>query len=318
MARLLFVALALSACGGSPLDEQSDELSASTAPHLLPLREPGESARPTPAGKLQYYGGRVLANPEVVAVLWGAGVAPEVARGIGPFYAAAVESSYIDWLSEYDTTLSPVGGGKGSGQHLGRGKLVATVSLPARGGSVVTDAVIQRALSAGLTAGALPKPGPDTVYMVSLPRGVSVEADGGRSCQAGGFCAYHGSFRRKGMAIAYGVLPDLGPGSGCETGCGSAKSVFDRQTQVASHELIEAITDPDVGLAGSALGKPLAWYDANGGEIGDLCNGQRGTLRAKGGKSFTVQKEWSNAAHACIVARGSRGAADDAPDDGPP
>ena len=51
----------------------------------------------------------------------------------------------------------------------------------------------------------------------------------------------------------------------------------------------------------TVVGKPLAWYvDAANGEIGDICNGQQGTITS-GATTYTVQKEWSNAAHACIV-----------------
>jgi hypothetical protein len=72
-------------------------------------------------------------------------------------------------------------------------------------------------------------------------------------------------------------------------------------TSVASHELVEAVTDPDVGLA-KALAAPLAWYDANNGEIGDICAGHEGKLHA-GGAIWTVQKQWSNKAHACVLGR---------------
>jgi hypothetical protein len=43
---------------------------------------------------------------------------------------------------------------------------------------------------------------------------------------------------------------------------------FDAMTEVTSHELAEAVTDPDVGY------KTLGWYDDARGEVGDIANGQ--------------------------------------------
>ena len=60
------------------------------------------------------------------------------------------------------------------------------------------------------------------------------------------------------------------------------------------HSRVEATTDPAVGLA-TVFGPPLAWYDPNNGEIGDICNAIQGTSAG-----FVVQKEWSNAANACV------------------
>jgi hypothetical protein len=115
--------------------------------------------------------------------------------------------------------------------------------------------------------------------------------DGSRSCVQ--FCAYHGTFVRNGVNVNYGVVPDIGQ-SGCNGGCGGS-TVTNNTNSVASHELVEATTDPAVGLA-TVFGPPLGWYDqVDNGEIGDICNAQQGTTAG-----FVVQKEWSNAAHACV------------------
>ena len=109
------------------------------------------------------------------------------------------------------------------------------------------------------------------------------------------FCAYHGTFVRNGVNVNYGVIPDIGQ-SGCNGGCGGS-TVTNNTDSVASHELVEATTDPAVGLATTCV-PPLAWYgQVDNGEIGDLCNGQEA---ANACGTFTVQKEWSNSAHACV------------------
>ena len=52
---------------------------------------------------------------------------------------------------------------------------------------------------------------------------------------------------------------------------------------VTSHGVIEAITDPGVGL------NSLAWYDNLSGEIGDICN-QQAVPIAPHGTTCSVQK----------------------------
>jgi hypothetical protein len=78
-------------------------------------------------------------------------------------------------------------------------------------------------------------------------------------------------------------------------------------TSVSTHERLGAVTDPDVGLA-TSFAPPLAWYDPQGqdGEIGDICNGQQGTLPApQQGTTYTIQKGWSNVSNACLGVTGA-------------
>ena len=93
--------------------------------------------------------------------------------------------------------------------------------------------------------------------------------------------------------VFYGVIPDQG--GACAGGCGPSP-VADGTTDVSSHELIEAVTDPGVGLAKSNA-SPLAWYDQSNGEIGDICSGSGDSATEAG---YTVQLEWSNAKNGCI------------------
>jgi hypothetical protein len=68
---------------------------------------------------------------------------------------------------------------------------------------------------------------------------------------------------------------------------------------VSSHEAVEAATDPEVGLA-TVIGPPLAWYDPNNGEIGDICNAQQGTIVGGDGVTYVIQLEFSNSANNCV------------------
>jgi hypothetical protein len=285
------------ACGGA--DElapgEADESIESGAAHALPL-----DAQAKATGKLRYYGGPVLEHPKVVVVLWGE-VDAKVKGGAASFYRALLGSTAFSWLSEYDTNVDSVSGGPGTGQQIGRGTFDKTVQIsPAAHGTSLTDAQIEKELAAQIRKRVLPAPDADTVFMVHFAPGIRIRLGSSRSCESGGFCGYHSAFRIRGKRLAYAVLPDMGQGSGCDTGCGGG-SALDRVTSVASHELTEATTDPEVGLA-RGLAAPLAWYDESGGEIGDLCVGKNGRIHA-GGVSWLVQKEWSNAAGGCVLHR---------------
>ncbi len=287
---MVAVVLCTMACGG--VDElaegAADETIESGSPHALLLHGGEAQAK---AAKLSYYGGPVVESAQVVAVLWGPSVDAQVAAHIGDFYQAVTGSSYFSWLGEYDT-------GK---QHIGRGALSGVFAIaPAHKGRALTDAQIAKELAAQIRKGALPAAGANSVYLVHFPPGVRISMGGSHSCEAGGFCGYHSSFRAGRAHVRYAVLPDMSAGSGCDTGCGGG-APFAAVTSVTSHELVEAVTDPDVGLA-KGLAAPLAWYDANNGEIGDICAGHDGKLHA-GGAVWTVQKQWSNKARACVLGR---------------
>ncbi len=161
----------------------------------------------------------------------------------------------------------------------------------------VTDTQIQSFLTAAFTAGTLPKPNNNNYYPIHFPSGVSIsDGSGNTSCVQ--FCAYHGTGTYNGQDFYYGVLPDLSQ-SGCSGGCGGS-TVLNNTTSVASHEFAETVTDAAVGLA-TTYSPPLAWYNATYGEIGDICNGQQTTAVLGDGKSYTVQKLWSNSGNACVT-----------------
>jgi hypothetical protein len=300
--------IALSPACGSTAPEQgpADPMESPLAPaspsriRIYPWKDPrllNERPRLAAASAhLNYYGGKVISNVKVVVVDWGPNTNSTVKSGIAGFYSAVTNSSYFDWLSEYNTTgLNGQDGLPGSNQTIGRGSLLGQVTItPANTSTSLTDAAIQTELAAQIRAGKLAQPTPDTIYMVDFPRGTTITQGGAQSCQAGGFCAYHGTMTINGASVPYGVIPDMSPGSGCDSGCGTS-TMFNNVTSVSSHELVEAVTDMEVGI-GTTVSRPLAWYDTTNGEIGDICNAEQATL---GG--YTVQKQWSNRQGACVV-----------------
>jgi len=103
-----------------------------------------------------------------------------------------------------------------------------------------------------------------------------VTMTGGASCST--FCGYHGHFNYGGLDIRYAVFPYLNC-SACKL---SNLSVADMITIVASHEIREAVTDPQLN----------AWYDDQGYEADDKCAWHNLYRMAEGG--FMVQPEYSN------------------------
>jgi hypothetical protein len=269
----------------------------------MPMRDPSAFTiknQAAPAGAhLTYYGGKVIQNVKVKQVLYGSGTyIPELTSVASPnmasFYTQVTNSAYFDWLSEYNTA-SPA-------QAIGRGSFLGAVSItPAasRNGATITDASIQAEIAAQIAAGALPAADDNTIYMVHFPSGKTISQGGSSSCVSGGFCAYHGTVVGSSATWTYGVHPDNSAGSGCDSGCGGS-TAFNNMSSVASHEMIETVTDPDVGIA-TTYASPLAWYNKTYGEIGDICNGQQGSVLGTDGITYTVQTEWSNSKSACRV-----------------
>jgi hypothetical protein len=318
-----FIAAIAMGCGNAlpgdtaAANSDQNQVAFSSHVHKMPLITPGTpTPKVAPAGAhLTYHNGRVVSNIHVIQVLYGAGsylpqVSSTVSPSIASFYTGVTNSAYFDWLTEYNTTVAG-----GTNQTIGRGNFGGQVSITpsaARNGTTITDASIQAEIAAQITAGVLPAPTKDaagntnTYYAVFFPHGKVISQGGSNSCQAGGFCAYHGTFNASQGEVYYGVHPDMQAGSGCDTGCGSNASAFNNQTSVASHEMIETVTDAEVGIA-TVIGPPLAWYDSTNGEIGDICNAQQGTIVGGDGVTYTVQQEFDNASANCIVSKAVAG-----------
>ncbi|HEX2328322.1 MAG TPA: hypothetical protein VHN74_06345 [Candidatus Angelobacter sp.] len=287
--------------------------------HGVPWRDPNapNSAATGPVGfaapagaHLSYFGGPIISNTQVIQVLYGSGsynaqVAGTTSPTMGNFFGDILgsNSGLISLLTQYNTNISG-----GTGQVFGFGTfagLFQIVPSSANNGSTISDTQIQSELLAQINAGHLPAPtndalgNPNTLYMIYFPPGKTITQGGSNSCQAGGFCAYHGttSSTLNSKHVLYGVLPDMQAGSGCATGCGTS-TTFGNYTSVTSHELVEAMTDADVGIA-TTFAPPLAWYDQTNGEIGDICNGQQGSYTANG-TTYTIQLEFSNSASNCV------------------
>jgi uncharacterized repeat protein (TIGR01451 family) len=314
--------------------DQDAQAPARPAPiHIVPFGPPATPpktqrkpmGRSSNNGIVQYWGGPVISNVQVVEVMWGSFVDVPSTTGLEQFFTDITQSNYFDLLGEYSTVgLTGLGGAPGTNQTIGLGTFsnpripIAPSLCP--GSAInppctINDAQIQTEIVNQLNAQHLPTPVQDnqgnfnTVYMVYFPPGVTIIlAPGVNSCQPHGFCAYHSNVALNLQPkLPYGVFPDFGPTGGCSAvvgGCGSGTSQ-QNLSSASSHELAEAVTDVEVGsFNGTVAAPPLAWTDQNSGEeIGDFCNHDEVQITVNS-HTYTVQSILSNMQGGCVVAPG--------------
>ena len=231
--------------------------------------------------KLSYGGGALIQHVKIYDVFYNQG--NTLRDMLTAYFTAITASPYFDWLSEYNSGSYKITRGTYAGLYEDSQSATTTKTL--------SDAQVQTYLSGLIDAGKVSTPDDDTLYMIFFPSPITITLQGSKSCASGGFCAYHSSYTHNNKNVRYGVMPDQTTG-GCATGCGPGTG-FQNTTDVASHEMIEAVTDPDGGSG---------WYDTvdNGcGEIGDICAVGAGETAMVSG--YAVQKEWSNKNNNCIA-----------------
>ncbi len=238
-------------------------------------------------GAMNYYGGTVFSTVEVVSVMWGPNVNSTTVAEIPDFSAALANSTFLQQLKEYSTKhVKAINGHKGSNQTIGLGTFFGQVQITPKNQNLsITDKDVQKEIKYQIKTGALPKLGPNMLYMIYFPTDVTINLQGLISCQDYG--AYHfASNDKKEVSnnLFYAVEPDCGGG-------------FANITYAASHEFAEATTD-NIPTPGSSPAFPQAWNNSSGYEIGDLCEGDSGTLTDKT-RSYTVTQVYLNTLAGC-------------------
>jgi hypothetical protein len=226
-------------------------------------------------------GGPVMTSPKFVIITFaGDALAPQIDA-----FADAVAASKTYWsgtTAEYG--VGPVAS-------------VVHISLAETPAATLTDSEVQAFLAgelsgpdAGTLEGGAPWPQPDgeTVYMIYYPDGVSVTAASGTTCDQ--FYGYHEDFALSGsIYVTYSVVARCPPFP--------MTTAIDSITAIASHELIEATTDPLV-IDKPAYVQPddahLAWALPSGGELGDMCATFGNVFYKPSDVPFLVQRTWSN------------------------
>jgi hypothetical protein len=229
-----------------------------------------------------YNGGPLMQEAKIVLVMWSASAAYK--DDLSKFYAAIVQSPYMDWLREYDVPPQTIVRGSFAGAFV-------DASPPS---STTVDEVqdIQPELARLVDAGLVPPPDANTLYMIHFPPGVIITQAGDPSCNGQGnnsWCAFHGNIQHGAAMLRYGVIPDMSD-SGCASGCniGNSSDPFIATTGSASHEMMETITDPD---------DSTGYLDNSCDELADMCD-ELTTPGSAGG--YTVELIWSRKQMACV------------------
>ena len=220
------------------------------------------------------FGGSPLAAPTLVSVTF-AGDA--LADPLDDFVASVGCTSY--WRT--------IGADYGVGD--------AVASTPARlaeaAPAAITDATIRNWLAKKIETGdpAFPRPAPGTIYVLWYPDGSVITAQGSTSCQD--FGGYHqGGQLNDGTLFSYAVVPR------CR---GDDPSGLAALTLAASHELIEACTDPQPDSMPAYTfpdANHIGWGLFADGEVGDMCEFDNDDAYVPPGFPWVVQRIWSNRA----------------------
>jgi len=301
----LVVALACAAflasvgCGGATADAgdsgPGDDagVAPDTAPPDTDAAAPDDAsvtypADHTPMPIVPNNGGRILQNPEIVTVTF-AGDDPTMVSRVQQFddiitttaWWSAVSAEYCDQPGN-----SPCIGPGSSGGHVVISDTLASqyIDSSTGGPSSLQDFIRAHVVGdadAGITAD-LPPVDDNTLYVFYFPPNVTITLDGQDSCSS--FGAYHNTMILPNKSNvdsfgAYAIIPR----------CGTKESTT---TISASHEIIEAATDPDIGENSIAYYLFDTLWGPEGGEVGDLCEGFGSGSTTE--STFTVQRIWSN------------------------
>lgn len=222
---------------------------------------------------MTYQGGALLTSVEAQGVYLGSAWSTNSAlqsqsQQTDQFLSALANGPYMDMLNN-------------AGYGVGRGSASAGAVDNVSISSTLSDAQIQSDLKTMISAGQVQAPDANRLYMVYVEPGVEVTMGSANSKTS--FLGYHGAFNDNGTDIHYAVMVYPGtpnPSSGSQ----GFASDFDQLTSVSSHELAEAVTDPNVNY------KTLGWYDYQlNGEIGDLAEGHESTITGANGTQYVVQ-----------------------------
>jgi hypothetical protein len=157
-----------------------------------------------------------------------------------------------------------------AGYNVGPGSAVsgAVDGTALAAGSTISDAFIRAHLQADINSGLLQAPNANTLYVVYVQPDVAVNLGAGQGTTQQGILGYHTAFvGTNGAPIRYAVVVNPGGAAGNSV-LPEATTAIDQLTAVTTHELAEAVTDPDVN-SNVNQGR-LGWIDLQRGEIGDI------------------------------------------------
>lgn len=270
------------------------------------------------SGPLLYHGGPIMKGPiAYYAIFW---VPPTLQDGTPTSLSAKYESLAKQFLADYGGhgiannstqyfyTVSGVNHYFVDGASLG-GAFVDTDAYPPAGcvdsavhaPNCITDAQLQAELTKVMTLKGW-KAALNHMFLVFTSQGEGSCFDSSSTqCAYTLYCAYHNFFGATATPTIYANQPFADPRFCFLSGTQKDPNgdiPADANVSVASHEMTEANTDPELN----------AWFDASGNEIGDLCNFNFGTNTWDGGlanqfwngHNYEVQQEFDNHTGSCV------------------
>ena len=250
---------------------------------------PGNAKPPSPGGGgglgngISLHGGPVMLGTTHVYYIWYGNWAGNTATTILADLASNMASPYYNInTTYYDSSFVHVSNSV---------TLNGTVSDSYSRGKSLSDAAIFGVVSDKITSGALPKD-PNGVYFVLTSSDVTAS-----SGFCSNYCGWHDHGTVAGTDIKYSFVgnPDR-----CINACApqtvgpNGNAGADGMASIVAHELVEAVTDPDLS----------AWYDNRGYENADKCawtfgttytvNGAKANMKL-GARHFLIQRNWVNA-----------------------
>jgi hypothetical protein len=226
------------------------------------------------SGNLSYHGGPVMGDARFQAVYWNSSLATNIQGGIDGFVSSFSDNlpySSSDLSADYTIVQQYIN----AYLLTPRTSYVDTRHDGKKVPGSYSDSSVRSYLASLFVNGSV-QPDVDTVFGMYFPSGMKITTQGGSSCSS--FCGYHGHFSYNGMDIKYAVFPY----TDCRACSLPGKQVVDMLTIVTSHEIREAVTDPDLN----------AWFDSSGYEADDKCAWHN--LYQTTGTGFWVQPEFSN------------------------
>ncbi len=254
------------------------------APHCVRAADAGPPA-PFDAGadalpdvvalpQVETAGGQPLAAPTIVSVTF---PGDSLADPLDDFVASVGCTPY--WRA--------VGADYGVGDAVAATPVRLTEAAPASTNDPTIRAWLTKKIDSGDAQ--FPRPAPGTIYVVWYPQSTSITLMSSTSCR--GFGGYHeGAALSDGTPFSYAVLPRC---------AGDDQTGLAQLTLAASHELLEASTDPQPDTDPAyAFPDPshIGWWLFAGSEVGDMCELDDDDAYVPPGFPWVVQRIWSNRA----------------------
>ncbi len=291
---LVVAAGVIAACGGSTSSTSDPNANTagtnpdpttggSTTPTPTPTPAPdhGAASEKYPAftpevGQVVNNGGPVLTNPVITTITWSSDPNADKFEQFGD--AVGATAFWKATTSEYGISSST----SGATHHVR-----ITTDAPATLADTELDALVAK--NVGDPMSGWPASDNNSVYILYLAPTTSLILQGSDACSQG-VGGYHDSTTVNGKDVAYAIVPQ----------CGGAG--FSETTLSASHELVEAATDPYPQTNPAYVGfdnDHVAWefFQQFQSEVGDACEFYRdSTMSSSTDFPFVVQRQWSNAA----------------------